>query len=278
MDVYDSEVDEAIVLSDKGVTLSRISLKDKGTFRQMPIGFLVSYKEEHEYTLIVFLKEGKFKLRVFCNNKCIMRNETEFIFDTVQRVLSINPWFYGKGYVYCEVCDSAGESVYKSDALVNDSNFFVPNLKSYEEYTICFFEKGKGLTLKKNREMRSFKRVFYARADFVGKEFRISEVSYRESDMMHQRYVLEKTYIRFQQENSDGTYVAEIYWKDNNTNYRSNIIKPVRAEVCSEVINGKMELLVTKDGKLLTIDTSRNHVADSVYCKGNEVIEYTVTI
>ena len=152
----------------------------------------------------------------------------------------------------------------------------MPDLRSYEEYTITFFEKGKGLTLKKKREMKSFKRVFYAREDFVGKEFKIIEVSYKEDEMGTQGYMLAKSYIRLLEKKANGVFVAEIYIRDANHNYRSNLVKSVDVEICSEVINGKMELVVSKKGKLLTIDISRNHVTDSA--NNGEVVAYTVVI
>ena len=77
---------------------------------------------------------------------------------------------------------------------------------------------------------------------------------------------------------ADGNFSGEIYIRDANPRLRSNLVKPVEVEICSEVINGNMELTITKNGKHLTLDTNRYHVSDSPMNKGSEVESYTVEI
>lgn len=120
LDVYDSEVDEFVVYLSMGRPLETVSLKNKGVYRQAAIGFLCSYKQEYDFTFLAFLKQGKVKRAVFCNNKCQMRDETELIYDTVTKKLHINPWFYGRGNVCCEIFNAKDESVFRKENLVND--------------------------------------------------------------------------------------------------------------------------------------------------------------
>ena len=280
LDVYDSEVDEFVVYLSMGRPLETVSLKNKGVYRQAAIGFLCSYKQEYDFTFLAFLKQGKVKRAVFCNNKCQMRDETELIYDTVTKKLHINPWFYGRGNVCCEIFNAKDESVFRKENLVNDGIIEISDLVSFEKYSIVFTEKtkGLGLSLKKNREMRRFCRVFFARDDFTGREFKIREIYYARGYGNTQGYMLSRSYIRLLEKKEDGRFVAEIYIRELNSNLRSNIVKQVDVEICSDVINGNMEITVTKKGKPLTLDIQRNHVTDSPIIKGAEVMNYMVIV
>jgi len=279
-DIYDSEVEEFVVYSAIGQPLETVVLKDKGVYKQAAVGFLRSYKEEYDFVFLAFLKNGKVKRAMFCNNKCQMRDETEITYDMIEGALRINPWFYGKGNVCCEIFDSNNISVFKRENLSNDDSFVVNDLESYEKYSIVFTEKSKGLglALKKNREMKRFSRTIFARKDFIGKELKITEVSYVTELEETKVCSLSKSYIRFLEMNDDGKFVAEIYKRDANTNFRSNLAKPLDVEICSDIINGHMELIISKRGKALTYDKTRNHVTDSTINIGEEVINYVVVV
>lgn len=280
IDIYDTEIDEFIVYASSGIVLDTITMIDKGIYKQAKIGFLCSYKEEYNYTYLALLKEGKVKRVVFCNNRCQMRDETEFAFDTVKRTLTINPWFYGKGNVCCEIFNSKNESVFKKENIENNCIIEVKNLNSYEEYEIVFSEKLKGLGLqfKKNKEIKSYKRVFYAKEDFVGKEFKIFDMYYEDVETKYKRSEIPRSYLRLLGKKDNGEFIGEIYIRDENPNFRSNLVKNVDVDICSEVINGNMEIIILKNDKPLSYDEQRKHVTDLPSNEGGDVIFYTIIV
>ena len=47
---------------------------------------------------------------------------------------------------------------------------------------------------------------------------------------------------------NDDCFIGEVYARTSNGAYMLNNINPVEIEICSDVINGIIELSITKDG------------------------------
>ena len=279
IDVYDSEIDSIDVYSMMGRKLDSLNIKDMNVYKSVSIGSLVNYKNEFDFVYIALMHNGRIKRPIFCNNKCQIRPETEVIINTVTGVLSINPWFYGKGNLCCEVLNEKEECVYKQENLINNTNIEVNDLVSGERYQIVFSEKAKGLSLsqKKYSELKRYERVFYSRKDYVGKEFKILDACYMENDSV-KKCELSKSYLKITEQKSQDVFTGELYMRESNSMLRSNLVKPVKAEIYGDVINGCIDAIITYKDEYLTYDSQRKHVTNSTMNHGEKITSYIISI
>jgi len=112
-----------------------------------------------------------------CYNKCILDEaKTTVIYSHEDKAIVVTPYFYGQGNIRFKVIDDVNNVIYTSFALDKDVPEYVYDLSSFINYKVIFFEKERGLSLKKERILKEFPIVFYAREDFIGKSFKIKEV------------------------------------------------------------------------------------------------------
>ncbi|APF21426.1 hypothetical protein [Clostridium butyricum] len=269
LDLYGNDVDVLQILSSNGQMLDQpISLKNEGIFQQVPIGFLTSYKMSYDYTVLVFMKNGKSKKAIFCYNTCkINEEETEMRYNSELKCLDILPKYYGKGRVFFSITDDLGNEVYRSPYLekgvINSSS----QLNSFVNYKISFFEKAKGLSIKKEKILKTYDKIFYAPKDFVGKSFKIVEVYFDQlvkGEFLRKNHYFNTTYVHFKKQVSNDVFVGEIYVKTYNGIYVLNNINPVVIEVCSDVIDGTMELAITKDRDGLLLDFEHHGIMNTM--------------
>jgi len=274
LELYDPEIDELIVYSDTGTVLETLAVENKGIISRIKVGFICSYKKEYDHLLLLFTKDGVKKHTIFCLNKCYMKDETEWYFDSDSGTMLINPWFEGKGNVYCEIHDSSDNKVFRSDSLKNNCTIEVEGILPEEKYAIVFYEKEKGLSLAKPREIKRYYQVFYTPENFVGKDFRIVEVNYDEEKVSIPEEKITKLSIHFESRDKEGNYHGEMYEQSPRPGYRCNIMKPIVAELCSDITSSSIEIFVTKNGIPLTIIPGTSHVTDSLKNKGRDVISF----
>jgi hypothetical protein len=176
MDVFGAEANGLILYSNTGKVLEEeMQLRDKGIYKQIPIGFILSYKSSCDYVLLGITQNGRINKAIYCYNKCIIReDETEIVFDPIKKSLMVRVSYYGKGNVYFQVYNAKQESVYKSGILEQGVEYEVFSLNSFEKYTICFYEKPRGLALNNYVLLKSYERIFYAREDFVNRSLRLT--------------------------------------------------------------------------------------------------------
>ena len=279
IDIYDCEIDSISVYSNIGRPIENVVIKDKGVYKQANIGFLVNYKNEYDFTYLVFMHSGKVKKIIFCNNVCQLRPETEVIIDSATGILNINPWFYGKGNVCCKVINENNEIVFNQENIYNDMQIKVDNLISGEKYSVIFSEKAKGLALSKNkyREMKKYDRVFYDRKDYVGMEFRIIDACYKNDDKT-EMCELPKSYVKITDQKSFDIFIGEVYMRDKDTVLRSNLVKPVVLEFCGDAIDGNIDVVIKCKDKYLTYDSQRKHVTNSLINSGQQITSYIISI
>ena len=269
LDLYGNDVDYLQILDSNGKFINEPQkLESKGIFQQVPIGFLISYKMSHDYTVLVFMKDGKSKKAIFCYNTCkINEEETEIRYNPVLKCLDILPKYYGKGRVFFSITNDLGNEVYRSSYLekgvINSSS----QLDSFVNYKITFFEKAKGLSLKKEKILKTYDRIIYARKDFVGKSFKIVEVYFDQlvkGEFLRKNHYFNTTYVHFKKQVSDDVFIGEIYAKTYNDIYFLDNINPVVIEICSDVVDGTMELAITKDGDGLLLDFEHHGIMNTM--------------
>lgn len=273
IDIYGTDVDGLLVYSSTGELLEEeIWLKGTGSYRSVSVGFLISYKESYDYVMLVFVKNTKSKKAIFCYNKCVLSEKaTEFFYDPVTKKLFITPEFYGKGKVEFEIFNQNKVCVYKSGYLECGQTEEVKEIKSFEQYTICFYEKKKGLMLKKNQVIKQYNKVFYAYEDLIGKAFKINEVSYKS-------HFYTGVYVQFMQKKTEDVYLGKILGKTaSGTYYTSGRWNSVEIKICSEVINDSMEVYITKNGERLAFDKKQYETwRASNYNASNEAVFYKI--
>ncbi len=269
LDIYGTDIDELHVYASTGEAIDEVlKLKDRGVYQQVPVGFLASYKVSYDYLMLLFLKGGKKQKAIFCYNKCILDDEgTELIYDSVTKSLDIIPRFYGKGNVYFSITDKRGDEFYRSTYLQNSVLERTSNLASFEKYKITFYEKEKGLSLKKERILKEYERMLYAREDFVGRSFKIKEVYFDQfvrGEFLRKRHYFNHIYLYFLEKVSDDLYTGEIYVRTYNGSFMLDNLNSVDIEICSDVIDGTMELAITKDGDGLLLDFEHHGIMNTL--------------
>ena len=282
LDIFGSGVDGVIVYSNTGVVLQEeTSLKDKGVYKQIAVGFLVSFRMSYDYVMLCLTKEGKITNAIFCYNKCILNEEqTELTFDPINRALTITTSYYGKGNVFFEMFSSDGTSVYKSNNLKNGDVEIVDCLHSFENYTIRFCEKPKGIMLAKNIVLKQFDKTFYAREDFVGRSFKINEVYFNQflrGEFLEKCHYFNRIYVYFREQLSTDTFLGEVFAQTFRGLLMMNQLNPVEIEICSDAIDGTMDLYMTKDGDGLLLDLEHNGIMNTLDDpKAVDIFSYTI--
>ena len=159
--LYDSECDELILYNENGAIIEdNIKVKNKGFYKEVYIGFLKSYSS-NKYVLLVFTVDGKRKHCIFCYNKCeIDEKTTEITLLDDPKKLIITPIFRGKNKVFFEILNKEGEMIYTSKTLASGQTEILENFNSFEKYKFNFYEKTKGLTLKKIHFFSPQKKLF----------------------------------------------------------------------------------------------------------------------
>lgn len=269
LDLYGTDVDELQVYASTGETIEEvIKLKGKGVYQQIPIGFIVSYKVTHDYLMLLFIKEGRKQKAIFCYNKCILdEGGTELTYDPITKSLDVIPRFYGKGHVYFRITDKRGDEVYRSALLKKGVLESAPDIVSFEKIIITFYEKEKGLSLKKERVLKKYERIFCAREDFVGRSFKINEVHFDQlvrGEFLRKRHYFNRIYIYFLDKISDDLYIGKIYVRTYNGLFMLDNINPVDIEICSDVMDGTMELAITKDRDGLLLDFEHHEIMNTL--------------
>ena len=98
---------------------------------------------------------------IFCYNKCEIDEETtEITFSDDPKKLIITPIFHGKNKVFFEILNKEGEMIYTSKTLTSGQTEILENFNSFEKYKFNFYEKTKGLTLKKIHFFSPQKKLF----------------------------------------------------------------------------------------------------------------------
>lgn len=284
--LYDSECDGLLLYTECG-TLAEddLMLIDKGYYKQLPVYFLTSYKNGNRYITLVFTANGKVKYMVPCYNKCVIDEEkTEILcFDNPKKV-TVTPIFHGNNKVFYELFNSAGEKILTSKLLESGQTSTLTNFKSFQEYTIQFHEKTKILQLRKNSLLLESHRTFYVKEDFVGRSFKIVEAYFNQiirGEFVEKQWFFNKYYVKMTnvKDVDEGIFEGQIYSKSFKGDFFLFNINPVDIEICSDVIDGTMDIYMTNDGDGLLFDPEHRGILNSMeHPTAPDIFLYTVNM
>lgn len=284
--LYDSECDGLLLYTESGTLVEDdIKLIDKGYYKQLPVYFLTSYNNGNRYVTLAFTANGKVKYAVSCYNKCIIDEEkTEILcFDNPKKV-TITPVFHGKNKVFYELFNLAGEKLLRSRILESGQTSTLINFKSFQEYTLQFHEKTKILQLRKNTLLLEEHKTFYAKEDFVGRTFKIAEAYFNQiirGQFVEKQWFFNKYYVKLTDviDIEEGIFEGQVYSKSYKGNYYLYNINPVDVEICSDVIDGTMDIYMTNQGDGLLFDPEHRGIMNSMeHPTAPDIFLYTINL
>jgi hypothetical protein len=284
--LYDSECDGLLLYTESG-TLAEddIKLIDKGYYKQLPIYFLTSYKNGNSYVTLAFTANGKVKYAVPCYNKCIIDEEkTEILCFNNPKKVTITPVFHGKNKVFYELFNPDGEKILTSKLLESGQTSTLTNFKSFQEYTIQFHEKTKILQLRKNTLLLEEHRTFYVKEDFVGRSFKIAEAYFNQiirGQFVEKQWFFNKYYVKLTDviDAEEGIFEGQVYSKSYKGDYYLFNINPVDVEICSDVIDGTMDIYMTNQGDGLLLDPEHRGIMNFMeHPTAPDIFLYTINL
>lgn len=267
---FNPAADSASILLPTGEITEKIeNIQKKGIYFDIPAGFLNSFKAENDYIVITLSQNEKVTSGVYCYNKCVLRTEDIKIdFDPVEESAIVSAEYYGVGNVYFEISDANGVTGYTSELLMSGEQILVKDIPSFEPLNIVFYEKGKGL-FKKVREIARVNKIFYGMNGLIGKDFKISEVYYDQKirgQVLRKTWRFRRTYLQIISRDDSSVFTGKVYYKTwDNRNYYLNKVNPVTVEVCSNEIDGQLDVYMeTKEGDGLLIDFKNSGILNNI--------------
>ena len=284
--LYDSECDGLLLYTEAGILAEDdIKLVDKGYYKQLPIFFITSYKNGNRYISLVFTANGKVKYALHCYNKCIIDEEkTEILCFDFPKKVTITPIFHGKNKVFYELFNPAGEKLLKSRSLESGQTSILANFRSFQEYTIKFHEETKILQLRKNTLLLETQRIFYVKEDFVGRSFKITEAYFNQTirgEFIEKQWFFNKYYLKLTDviDAEEGIFEGQIYSKSYKGDFFLYNINPVEVELCSDVIDGTMDIYMTNQGDGLLFDPEHRGILNSMeHPTAPDIFLYTISM
>lgn len=286
LSLYDSECDGLLLYTESG-TLAEddIKLIDRGYYKQLPIFFLTSYKNGNRYVTLAFTANGKVKYAVSCYNKCIIDEEkTEISCVDNPKKVTITPVYHGKNKVFYELFNPAGEKILTSKLLESGQTSTLTNFKSFQEYIFQFHEKTKILQLRKNTLLLEKYRTFYAKEDFIGRSYKITEAYFNQvirGEFVEKQWFFNKYYLKLTDviDAEEGLFEGQIYSKSYKGDFFLYNINPVEVELCSDVIDGTMDIYMTNQGDGLLFDPEHKGILNSMeHPTAPDIFLYTISI
>lgn len=266
--INNKSVSEMVVYDSEGQQMGEpVKLSEKMLCRETKIGFLKSYSDNNEHFLMVLTNNHVKEETLICYNRCVISDDTRLDYNAEEKCLDLELHYYGKGKVYFTIQDKTGEQIYKSSFTEDGEIIGIEGLKSFEPYTVSFFEKKPGLSLTGDRQLGSFEKEFYDWSDLVGKTFKISEVYYDQTvqkKMLHKNHFFNRTFLCITKELDDGLFEGELYTNTSKGKFFLFNINPVKVEICGEAINGRVELSITKDGDGLLLDFEHHNIMNKL--------------
>ena len=283
IDIYHKDFDEVQFYSDKGELISiETEFQDKKTYKRFKIGFLRTYTENYDYISIMFLNKDRAVGTIRCYNKCIFNEElTSIAFDSASESVEIIPFYYGKGNVYVTVFKE-DEEIYRTSPLIMGEPYYIVNMKPFTDYEFRFIEKKKGFGLKKERCIGVCEKNFYSIDDLAGRYFKIEEAEYDQyirGEFVRKTYNFNKMYIYLEEHCGKTTYIGNIYVKGVHQSFMLENLGDVDVEICSDIINGKMDIAITKDGDGLLLDFEHHGIKDTMDDDNAiDIFSYTINV
>lgn len=284
IDIYGTDIDEVLLYSSIGTSIEDVPIvKKKRGVHQVSVGFLATFKSTYDYVVMMFTENGRINRNrvLFCDFKCnLNENGTDILFEPATKILSITPFFNGKGQVYINIINPTGNCVYRSNYVESGNRVEVDTIESFTEYTIQLLEKEKGLSLKPDRLMKEYKQKFYAWDDFIGKSFEIREIEYIEARYDSEEEKTHKyssMHMEFVEKLSEDTFLGKIYMDGYENLPQYQRLNPVEIHIDSGIIDEKLDVSVTKNNRRLMVELTHYNLYSSMdETSGNQVVLYTI--
>lgn len=282
--LFDSECDGFLLHNESGVLVeSDINLIDGGYYKQLPIFFLTSYKNSNSYVTLMFTANGKLKHAIRCYNKNMMDKEkTEIVFNNETKKAKITPIFHGKNKVYYDLLNLEGEKILTSKLLESGQTSTISKVKSFREYTFQFYEKTDALLLQKSRMLLEKNRTFYAKEDLVGRSYKIIEAFFNQliqGKFVEKQWFFNKYFVKLARVISleEGIFEGDIYSESYNGKFYLYNINPVEVRLCSDVIDGTMDIYMSNEGDGLLFDPQYKGIMNSMdHPTAPDIFLYTI--
>lgn len=258
-------------------------IKHKGTVQQIPINYLVSYKTSCDYTLLVFVIDGRVQKALFCDNRCNLNvNETILDYDSTKKTLTVVPKYNGKGNVFVQLSDEKGNEIIRSGIIDNSSKVVFTEIESLRKYRVGFFEKAKGLVLgSKERLMHEYEKMYCAEDDLINKKFKVLEIKCLKHNKNEEKIIsadVQQIYVRFTNMMSNGTYLGDIREGKSMLITSLRNVNPVEIKVCSEPYDEVLDIIVSHNGKQLRYNDKSNRIYNGIIKDLPEIISLKLSL
>ena len=269
---------------DGKIIKKELAFESKYNKASVQIGFIQSYKNEFDALLICAEDIYGIESQIMCVLRCFINDvNLDIRFDPTLKELNVITSYFGNGKIFFEVKDSKDNVAFSSDVLADKEPCTVEGLKSFEKYSIIFYEKSFGLSFQKKRLLKSYEKFFYAWEDFTDKTFKIVEAiceDYSSFPLKKKKYRFDKSYITFNYLHDDGKFSAELFVRTNTTEFMLDRINPVTVEICGETINKCIELAIDSySGDALMIDEKHHGILnDNEDTKALPIFSYYIDV
>ena len=111
--------------------------------------------------------------------------------------------------------------------------------------------------------------------------FRINHVvyeDYRGTEMTRREYKFRNSYVHMIKQVSNDKFKANMVIRIKDKYYKLKEINPVDVELCSGVIDGEIELMVTNEGDGLLIDFEHQRVLGSLDGDTPDIYSYYIDV
>ena len=260
----DTTYDKAVLYSPVMDTLvESVPMSCKGVNKEIAIGFLNSYKNEHAFVKLVLKRKDGTKDVIKCYNKCVFdkdRLNIAYVDETGQ--VCITPYFHGRNKIYVELSNYLSDKRVRSGLLNSGETANMGSVKSFIDYSIEFIEEKKQLLQLSKTQLYKISKTFYSKAEFVGRTFRIRDLHYddiRKYESIRKVYPVNYAYVLIQRILDNNSFVGEIYvLTRSNERYFLSKINPVKIEICGDVMDDTIDVYITSaeygDGLLIDFD------------------------
>lgn len=275
---------QVLIKSSDDNPIGTIELDSDGVGVKASIGVLVTWKYAGDYVELNFITDNKlyFKTRMYC--RCVLDKETtKLLYNAYTGELMADIRYWGRGDVRIEVWEDESK-VFASETIQSGDVLNIPNIESFKKYYISVIEKKKGLFLgSSKREVYRFDISFVAWRDLVGKTFKFDRIYFDQEirgKFVRKRWHFNNTYLKILEYDGKNTYSAEIFARlKTGKMIDFDNINPVNVELCSNNIDGEVELAIDKDGDGLLLDFEHGTVMDTLLDdKATDIFSYILNV
>ena len=284
IEIIDQDFNEISIVSDSGQVLGNKVLNDNGIFRNCNIGFIVTFKNSSKYVIFELKKNDITVKKIYCYNQCVINEkQTEIYFNPLSKKLTITSEYYGKGKVFFEILDDENKLVYKSDFIECNEPIDIFELESFKKYTIRFYEQNESEWLKPIKLIKEYNKKFYAYEDLCGRSFKIEKAFYNRT-IFNGKFVtikmeLSNVYLFVFKRLSVRRFQGRIYIQLPSGEYMLDNINPVIVDICSDIIDGMIEVYMSNDGDGLLLDVKNKSILNSLTDKkAPDIFTYNIEI